>query len=208
MRHVKVYVVSALAIAALSSGAQADYTLTPLSGGLSSVSAAPGSTITVDVALTSTGSDVHNSSIFRVVFSEPGLEFLSYTWGSPYETGTIFDASQPGLGSLPMVLSASALEGAGYPSGVVDVEMSNVTPSGTFSSGVLVSLTLRVPSVWTGSDVVDISIAPDTLANGFDVVPSVGGQTLHLNIPTPATSALALGGLAMVVRSRTRSRKR
>jgi hypothetical protein len=136
MRGQAVNVVVAVCVAGVvgvagAERASAEYTISASSGGLSSVNAAPGQTVNVDVVLTSNAADVHNSAIFRVVFSEPGIEYLGYSWSSPYSM--LFDGSTPDLASLPGVITASTLSGLAYPSGIADVEMSNVTDSGVFT---------------------------------------------------------------------------
>lgn len=182
--------------------AQADYVIAATSGGLSSVNAVPGQVVAVDVGLTSNASDAHNSAIFRVVFSEPGIEYVGYTWSLPY--GATFDASTPSAASLPAIVSGSSLEGASYPSGVADVELSNVTDSGVFSTGTIAQLLVRVPLGWSGSGAVQVTVVPDTIANGFDVVPTTSGGALTLVIPTPGSMALALVGVVGALRRRPR----
>ncbi len=188
--------------ASLFVAARADYVIAATSDGLSSVNAVPGQVVAVDVGLTSNTSDVHNSAIFRVVFSEPGIEYVGYTWRPPY--GTTFDASTPSAVSLPAILSATTLDGAAYPAGVADVELSNVTDSGVFSSGVIAQLLVRVPIGWSGSGSVQVTVVPDTIANGFDVVPTTSGGALTLVIPTPGSMALALVGVVGALRRRPR----
>ena len=92
-----------------------------------------------------------------------------------------------------------SLGGVGHPSGVVDIELSNVTlPGQTFGTGTMVSLTLKVPESYAGASEVMISAVPDTIADGFFEVASHGGQDFALTI-IPEPGAITLACLAGVV---------
>lgn len=176
--------------------AHADYTVTATSSGASSAMAAPGSDVKVEIWLTSDASDVCNSAVFRVEFSAPGLQYTGYIWTSPFEPG-LFDDSFPQALDLPAILDDTSLDGVGYPVGIVDIELSNVTTSGTFATGMLTSLEFHVPADWSGAESIQISVVPDTFANGFTTVPAAAGPTFTLFIPAPGALPLVLAGFGL-----------
>ncbi len=192
------------ATAAFGPSASADYVMTLLSGGASTLEVEAGESFDLDVMLASDGSDIHNSAIFRVVFSGPGLFYDDYSWSRPYETGSIFDDSSPFVDDLSVQLDDLTLAGSGYPAGVVDIELSNVVAGGgNFGEGLLVSLSLTVPSDFMmGTMLIDIS--PDTIANGFDEISTTAGPAFELIvIPSPGgVVGLALVGLFASKRER------
>lgn len=202
----------ALAVALLlgaGAAARADYTVTLLSGGLGAATVQPGDLLTLDVVVSGDPADVHDAAILRLEFTDGGLAYLGYLWAAPYANGTPDDDSKPLLGALPAVLDAATLSGTGYPAGVVDVELSNVTdgaggPPPAFASGTLATVTLRVPDDWSGPGLVGIGVRPDTFSRGFAVVPASAGPDFMLTIvPEPATLALmAAGALALLARRR------
>jgi hypothetical protein len=120
-----------LAMVLLPSAARADYILTPVHDGNSSAIVEPGDSVTLTIDLDSNAGDEHVLSLFRVVFSSPGLIYESYAWAQPpYANGTPDDDSRPVIGELPVLLTAETLSGLGYADGVVDIELSNVTEDG------------------------------------------------------------------------------
>ncbi len=167
------------------SSAHADYTLSPLSGGSASKTVQKGDSFSLDLVLTSDGSDEHNSAIFRVVFSSGGLSYESYAWTAPYATGTTDDDSKPLIADLPTVLTADTLSGPGYPAGTVDIELSNVLASATFGTGTLATMTITVPASYSGSNSVTISVAPDTFADGFTEINTIAGPSFKLTTVDP-----------------------
>lgn len=172
--------------------AWAGYMMSLTSGGQASANVAPGDSFTLDVSIAADGSEQHNSSIFRVVFSMGGLRYLGYEWSSPYLNGTIDDDSKPLDSSLPVVLGDLTLAGVGYPAGVVDVELSNVLPIGpNFGSGIVVSLLLQVPEDYDGADEVLISLAPDQIALNGDEVSTRTGEAFTLVVPSGGWGALS-----------------
>ena len=195
------------AVSAVSSAAFGAYTITPLHNGGTSAEVAPGEAFDLDIVLTSNAADAHNSAIFRVGFSEPGLLYDAYLWVAPYQTGTIWDDSDPLLSGLPLVLAASTLSGPGYPAGVVDIELSNVVPigQGRFDEGLLTTLMLTIPSDFEKDQSVWISVFPETIASGFDVIPTTAGPAFELRVvPEPASVALWLSALAACLSRRRR----
>ena len=189
-------------IAVTTVQSQASYILTPLSGGQSSISVSAGDSFTLDINLESTdGLDEHNSAIFQLVFTSPGIELLSYSWASPYETGTVFDDSTPNSDVLPMTIDENSLMGPGYPDGVIDIEFSNVLISDLYETGEIVSLELRMSDAWDGT-AVTIFATPDTFANGFHEIETTAGQGFTI-VPAPATfSGLFIAILAVSQRRR------
>lgn len=183
--------------------AHADYTITATSSGASSAMAAPGSDVKIEIQLTSDAADVCNSAIFRVEFSTPGLQYMGYHWTAPFESGP-FDDSFPQALDLPAILNDTSLEGVGYPPGIVDIELSNVTTSGVFATGMVTSLEFHVPANWAGTESIDISVVPDTFANGFTPVSAAAGATFTLLIPGPAAGHVAMLAFLAVARRRRR----
>jgi hypothetical protein len=185
---------------------QAAYMLTPSSGGSNSITVAPGGSFSLDMVLTSDGADSHNSSLWSVTFSEPGLTYQSYDWQLPYVDGTSSDDSNPHATDLPTTITAASLNG---PPGVVDIELTNRTPVAAplFTTGNLITLSLTVPLTYSGSGTVLINVVPDTFANGFDDIQTTAGQqfTLNVSVPEPATAGvLLLGGALLAGRRRRR----
>jgi hypothetical protein len=202
MRFWKVHAgVLALALVLLdASAARAAYVLTPFSGGFNTITVAPGGSFSLDLVLTSEAADEHNSAIFRVVFSEPGLIYSGFTWQSPYTLA--YDDSKPNTG-FDILLDAATLSGPAYPDGVVDIELSNVVEPGTFTTGTLVRLDLAVPADYSGAPTVYISAAPDTIANGFDIIDTAAGGDFTLNVPEPAAwTIVSLVGAVALLRRR------
>jgi hypothetical protein len=200
MRRLCLLVVSVLVA---SAPAGADYILTPLCGGSSSATVWPGEAFDLEIAPDSNQADVHVSAIFTVVFSSPGLPYLSCDWAEPYtENGLGLDDSDPPLASLPVLLVADTLAGAGYEGGLVDIALSNVPDGGgateTFGTGRLVTLALAVPGDYAGPDPVTITVEPDTFGQGFvwvgdrleHVTVPTGGGSFDPLLPEPATISL------------------
>lgn len=185
----------------VASGVHAGYILTPVVNDADSVVVVPGEIFTVDIQLLSGTGEVHNSSLFQILFTEPGLEYLSYSWADPYDNGTIFDFSAPIQADLPAVIDGDLLPGG---AGQSDIELSNVVPAGgTFSTGTLVSLELRVPLDWSGDEQLFIVPLPDTFANGFEEIETEPGAALSVTIiPAPMSGLLLVGGLPWAVRRR------
>ncbi|MCK4660068.1 MAG: PEP-CTERM sorting domain-containing protein [Phycisphaerae bacterium] len=180
----------------LSVSAQAGYILEPSSSGASLATVAWGDSFTLDFVLASDAGDVHDSAIFQVLFTEPGLMYESYDWSDPYTDGPPYDDSTPDLSGLPLAIDEDTLAGPAYPSGVVDVELSNVLIGSTFAEGTLVSLDLTVPDDYGFVGSVYIFALPDTFAHGFDEIPITGGQGFEL-IVIPEPSTLAVMGMVM-----------
>lgn len=179
-----------------------DYVLTPLCDGQSTATVAWGETFVLDFVLTSDASDVHNSAIFQVVFTSPGLTYTAYDWASPYDELLSLDDSTPPLASLPLTIDQDVFVNPVQPT-LVDVELSNALVGSTFGTGALVSLTLTVPA---GSDLagsVYIVALPDTFADGFDEIPAIGGTPFELLVIPEPSSALALLAAALLLRRRS-----
>lgn len=198
-------VLSSVVVFALCATAHAGYIITPVVDGASEVIAAPGEQVVVDLVLTRDTSEVHNSSIFRVTFSSPGLMYLSYDWKLPYLDGTIDDFSSPAIASLPMALNAETLARPGDPTNVVDIELSNVTPFATsFADGIIASLIVMFPVGYSGADTILIGIEPDTFQQGTQPpVQTTAGAPLQLHlVPAPGAVGVVLIGMAQANRRR------
>lgn len=159
------------------------YTLTPLVGGLNKVDVMPGDSFDLDIVLTSDAADDHLSSEFRVLFSDPGIQYNSYQWGNGYTNGGIDDVSVPSLGDLTTTIQSNSYN----PTADIDVYFSNLTDDGAmFGEGVLVTLSLTVPADWVpGPDSITISLEPELFFDGFEAIPTVASSTFMLNIPSP-----------------------
>lgn len=176
--------------------------LTVAAGSASTATLAPGDTLTLTVSVSGDPAEVHTSAIFRTVFSASGFTLLGYAWSSPYVTGGTFDDSTPAASALPLFLTDSLVEGPGFPSGMIDVEFSNVTgdasaPPPAFSTGTLLTMDLRFDGPPLPAEIL-VSLAPDTFANGFDPLDvTVGDPFRAVIVPAPAVATLVLaGGLA------------
>lgn len=193
---------------AVSAAAEAGYVIAPVVSGASEAVAAPGEPVVIDLVLTRSAGETHNSSIFRVTFSAPGLVYLGYDWKPPYVNGTIDDFSIPSAAALPTVLGAGTLARPGDPPGVVDIELSNVTPFATsFADGVIASLTVMFPIGYGGADTILIGVVPDTFQQGTQPpVPTSAGSPLEFRlVPSPsAAGVLLLPVAAAFARRRTR----
>lgn len=190
-------------VAALGGPAQGAYLISLSSGGMSSAIVGPGESCTVEVLLASDAMNTHNSAIYRVEFSSGGLEYMDYAWSAPYLNSTIDDDSKPLRSQLPAILNVDTLSGVGYPAGVVDVELSNVLPAGgAFGSGLLTTLTIKVPSSYSGPDAVLLSLVPDQVAlNGIEI-PTQAGTAFTIVIPGCGTACSLLCGLMLTRRQR------
>lgn len=192
----------ALLACALNSFVQADYILTPLSGGLDEITVSPGDSFTLDLILSSNAGDTHLSSAFSLIFSDSGLMYESYSWGAGYTNGGIDDISIPGLGDLPTPITSSSY-------GItpdIDIYFENLTDDGQeFGSGTIISVLLLVPSGWTPlPDTVFISVLPDLFFDGFNPITTTAGPdfTLHIIPAPPCLYLLAIAGFANVSRRR------
>lgn len=189
----------------LGVAAHAGYIITPTHQGASEVIAAPGEPIVIDLVLTRSASEVHNSSIFRVTFSSPGLMYLNYGWKSPYLDDTIDDFSTPVIASLPTILDSTVLSRPGDPLGIVDIELSNVTPFGTtFAEGIIASLTFMFPVGYSGAETILIGVEPDTFQFGTQPpIETTAGAPLEFRlVPVPGAAGIFL--LSMVQANRRR----
>ena len=191
-----------LAVGLVNAPAQAGYILTPLSGGSSTLDVQRGETFVLDLHLTSDASDTHLSSEFLVLFSQAGLMYVEYSWGTGYTTGGIDDVSVPFIDDLPALIDGTSY---GSPSDV-DLYFSNLTDDGqVFAEGIIVSLTLMLPSNWEPlPDSINISALPDLFFDGFTAIPTTAGPAFTLNIiPAPPT-AILLASVFLLGRRRRR----
>jgi hypothetical protein len=180
LRLVKSFI---MVICLVATTLRGDYIISLSSGGTSNITAKVGEKFSLDVVLSSSSTDSHNSAIFRVIVSAPGLVYESYRWMEPYSNGTSDDDSKPILNALPANLTTNTLSGTGYSNNVIDFELSNVATPKLFSSGNLVRMEFSIPTNYTGPDTIQFQIAPDTFANKFTPVPTQFLQPFVLNIP-------------------------
>jgi len=192
---------AAMFVCAICLPAHADYQITPLSGGLSSILRGPGDSFSLDIVLTSDTANTHLSSEFRVLFSEPGLRYLSYQWDTGYTTGGQDDISSPCAFQQLIDAASYALTTD------VDLFFSNLTDEGfAYGVGSILSLLLEVPSDWfvnhPGVYQVEVFVVPELFFDGFDVIPTTRGGSFFVNIPGPG--AICLLALAGAIRPRRR----
>jgi len=157
----------------------------------------------VDCLVTSDSGDELTSAIFRVEFFSPGLlRYDAYSWTSPFTNDTTWDDSKPGQGELPVILDEETLFGDGYPDDVVDIELSNVKQPGAgaaFTSGLLVTLTLSVPSGYVDGQQPIVRLVPEQFYSGHREIPTTAGPPLR--IPEPGClGLLALGATCLLYR--------
>lgn len=177
-------------VATLCGSSQAQLSINPRLVSSSSF-VTPGSV--VEVAFDVTGVGAHNSAIFRVAWSVPGMTLLSYQWSAPYDTGGLFDDSRPVLTLLPAVITPNLVAGFGYPEGVCDIELSNVIPPGraSFLTGEIARLSFRVdPSL--PQSTFSLSVIPDTFALGSQVRAVEAGPAIGFFVIPSAGSVQAL----------------
>jgi hypothetical protein len=195
------------ALAALSANAAAGmgYTLTPTSDNMNQRTLNWGETFTVDMTITGDVSlPQYNSAIFQVRFTEPGIVLNDYVWDAPFGTGDLFDDSKPNRGALPLPIDGDTYDDPQV-DGANDIELSNVSISGDYDSGDIVSLMLTIPQNYGFTGSLLVSVAPDTFADGFDELPVEGGQVLELTIvPAPSSCVVMLAGGFLARRRRSR----
>lgn len=174
--------------------AYGEYTLTPKVGGAGVVKKDPGESFTIDFLLTSDANDVCTSAVLEVGFSRDGLRFDSYAWGSPFETGGWADGSDPSPEMGPLLNSGDLISG--------NVYFDNFVETGEYSTGVLLALTLTIPSDFpaVGSVAINVLPHPDLwFENDSGPVSARRGTDLIVQVPEPATmSLLVLGALALM----------
>jgi hypothetical protein len=184
--------------------AGADYILTPLSGAADDVTLEPNDTLIVELAVTTDAADSHDSAIFRVVFSQPGLVLESYQWHGNYGTNPDYDDSFPLLAELPLAVTAGVFPSLQFP-GEVDVEMSNLTEQGLFGEGTLVTLTLTIPGDFP-EGTFTVAVAPDTFDGPGGGVPTTPGSVLTVHIVPEPACLLTLAAAAPLLARRRRRR--
>jgi hypothetical protein len=178
----------------------ADVTITPRSGGLSSVSVAPGGSFSVE--LLTTGSGSFDSAVFTVEFSKAGLELVSYSWRGSFN-GSGFDGSIPSSASLPVTIGDMTYDTPGAVE-KLDIYFDNFAFN-SFPVGIafpLLTLNFNVPSgfAYGAPPEVLLSVVPDTFANGGIPMGAQGGQFTV----TPELGTMTLLGLGAVAILRLR----
>ncbi len=189
------------------------YILSPLSDGLDHRTVFPGETFDLDFILSSADPDVaHQKCVFDVLFEQPGLEYLSYSWQWPYVTGSASDDSEPALADLPVVIDADTLSGPGHDPSDIDVRLANRTKDyELFTTGHLVTMTLKVPDDYAFRGSMLITAVPITFLRKYychcwkEICTE--GEDFELTvIPEPATVVLLAAGGAVVAARRRRTR--
>lgn len=172
-----------------SAQAVSDFRFSAYSGGLSTISVAPGDTFYVDIEVACNMGQTFNSIVLDSIFSAPGLQLTSTTWGgvfasSPFNTVT----PNPSATNVSNVI----LQGFSF------------SPS---SGGLIATMGLKVPETFATPTSLLITPQIDTLTLGPSDYINVGLPTsayytepLSVNVvPEPATWGLmllaALGGL-------------
>jgi hypothetical protein len=187
-----------VAVGAMVSGANGDYVLSAYSSA-PELELVPGQQFSVLVQLEGLAADVHNSCIFSLLLTAPGLEIRGYEWVMPYEMVSPYEYSNPGAAALPAVITPDLFVRPDAPE-LNDVEFSNVVDpdSGTSTAapGVILTATFAVPMDYRGPQHVYLFAVPETFANGFDVVPTQIGRGVALNIIVPGPAA-AMPGLVL-----------
>lgn len=197
-------VLGAAGVAMAGAGeARAELVITPLlpSGANSFIDPTVNPNVTVLLSVSSdagANADQFNSAIVRVRFSQAGVVLNSVSWGAPFVNDLPWNDSTPSASQLPLAIVPGTYVEPVADIGDSDIQLSNVvpTPSGRFTTGVLASLSLTIPSSVPAGQLL-IEVLPDTLANGFNEITTSGGPRLLLVIvPAPGTAgALALAGL-------------
>jgi len=200
---------AAIAAVALAATAHAGYVASVVNAqdGSNLVGVLPGRTFNVDVRLDADPDgpqDVaHNSAIIRLIADVEGLIVNAVTWQAPYENGTFFDDSTPSATDLPLPLTADTLTGTGYPDDVIDMQLSNVVDTGTFATGIIASIEFELAADYAGPIEFNLSVDPDTIADGFEIVETTAANPLTIFIPAPG-AALAIAGVALTTAARRR----
>lgn len=157
----------------------------------------PGETFTLGVVLESTtGFDRHNSAIFWLGLSEPGLVLNHYEWSVPYTTGGPLDQSTAALLDGPLEITSGTYLRPGDTQGLIDIEFSNVLLGGSFDNGTLLTAEFLVPETFKPGTL-GLWTEIDTIADGFEELGVFAGPGLEIVIiPSPSLLAPALVSIA------------
>lgn len=198
-----------LAMTLAVGSASGDYILTPTVNNQSTWNAPVGTTFTVDVTLSGSGSPgplLHDSSLFYMVFSAPGLMYEAYSWQLPYSQNPAdqeLEDCVPSRAQLPALITPQLLSGGLLPVDGVDIQLSNLSFDQPFATGLMARLTFTVPLDYSGPSEIVLVAQPDTFALGFDEVPAISGAPLTITIPaTGSVLSLALPFACAVIRRR------
>ncbi len=176
----------AASLLVLSPSIRADYAIALQSGGLASRAVTTGETFDLDVVLSSPTGDHHDSVVMGLLFSVSGLVLQDFAWSDPYLTGGEDDASIPPRSALPVRFGAGTVSGSALPPESVDLFFSNlIALPRQFASGRLLRLTLLVPALYVGSELIRITVRESTLADGLAIIPA-SSSAFELRV-TPAT---------------------
>jgi len=158
------------------------YTLSLLNQGQTTNSARVGERIDLDAVLTSESADYHDSAIFRIELSTTGLVYQAYQWSEPFRNESSDDDSKPLAKLLPLELTPNTIAGSGYPTNVIDFELSNIAVRGIYGTGALARVSFFIPTNYAGPKVITITPVPDTFALGFTNVAANAGMPFQLSI--------------------------
>lgn len=167
--------------------ARADYTVSLLSSGVSSLAIRPGQSVDLDVMLISDNFDTHQSNSLRVTFSTPGSWLQSVTWMPPFAGGVAADRSNPAKSQLPLELKADVLSGPNLPPSGVDVQLANEASPNfdippLFGSGRLARLRILVPLDFHGPLLTSISADSFAFYQGTSLVKTAMGTPFQLKV--------------------------
>jgi len=176
--------------------AHADYRLGAYSTS-SELSLTVGDEFSINIIVEGPAAQMHNSCIFSLFLTGPGIEILSYDWATPYESLSPYEYSTPGAAALPAIITPDLYVRQEAPD-LNDVEFSNVVDpeSGTSMAGPgrILTANMRVPASYNGATRVFIFAIPDTFANGFSEITTRLGSGVTLNIVIPAPGVVAMCG--------------
>ncbi len=151
----------------------------------------PGDSITLLLLLTGPPGTQHDSFVFDVTFSAPGLFYASYDLDpTAFSTGEGEDYSIPAISELladPAYRITAASYTPPFPSNDVDIHFDALTALDAdgnpfvFETGVLVRIDLSVPPGFQGGDIL-IEVVPETFALGFEVVDTAPGSPFTLSV--------------------------
>lgn len=171
---------------------------------LSSLTVAPGETISGAVFLDASLGTRCDFALFKLEFSVAGLEHAPrwFQWSSPFTTGGLDDFSAPNSTSGGVINPDSYVDL--LEPDAVDLKFENLTDEfgQYFEGGIILTFGLLVPSGFEPGDVT-ISFIPDSFADGVQPIAALAGMPLTLTVvPSPAATAAGLLACSALVRRR------
>lgn len=184
------------------------YILEVSSNGQHAISVQPSAQFPVEVTLTRNTADAQvNEAIdsfeFVIEVSEPGVQYLSYSFSAPFVAGGSDDYSEPKLGgsiAFPMVITPSLDNGWGIKTNALDVSVQAFNAGvETFSEGVLLTLQFRAPASGGNFGVQAYSTGDFSFSGPAGEFTAIQGQQLLVAVPEPSIcisgAVVALGAL-------------